>query len=520
MKLIQLEQAVQCVKDEDVVVVSGFLLQTTPSEILTELGERYKKESSPKNLTVLQAAGIGDNKNEGIYEISHLGMIKRYITGHFANNQRLIQQANSNAIEAYNFPQGVISKMYRNIASGFYGEITKVGLKTFCDPRLEGGKINDAATENLVELLEIGGEEYLYYKAPKIDVAIIRGTTADEQGNITFEEESCTVDAREIAMATKASKGKVIVQVKYMADSKSINRNDVVIPGIFVDYVVLSKSPETKHRQTPANFYSPAIAGQSRVSIDVSDSYPLNERKVIARRAAMELRCGDVVNLGIGIPEIIGTVAHEEGFGEDIILTLEDGMIGGTPLGGADFGSSVNAMASLPMNQQFDFYNGGGLDCAFLGFAEVSAKGDINVSRFGDRIAGCGGFIDISQATKDIYFVGTLTAGGLKEYVEDGRLVIDREGKRKKFLKETEQITYSADFGLESGQNVTFITDRCVMKLSEKGLVVTEVAPGIDIGRDIIDQMEFEPIVAEDVKQMDPRIFKKELVHMKRERTI
>lgn len=515
MKRITANEAAALVNDGDHLVVSGFLLQTTPSEILSALGERYEGQSSPKNLTVLQAAGIGNNKDEGIYEISHPGMIKRYITGHFANNQRLIEQTNKNEIEAYNFPQGVVSKMYRNIASGFYGEITKMGLKTFCDPRLEGGKINDAAKEDLVELLTIGGEEYLYYKAPAIDVAIIRGTTADELGNITMEEEASVVDAREIAMAAKASGGIVIVQVKYTAESKSIDRNDVIIPGIFVDYVVVSEKPETKHRQTPANFYNPAIAGHTHIRMETSDFYPLNERKVIARRAAMELRGGDVVNLGIGIPEVVGIVANEEGFGKDIVLTLEDGMIGGIPLGGANFGSSVNAMVGLPMNQQFDFYNGGGLDCAFLGFAEVNAKGDINVSKFGERIAGCGGFIDISQSTKNIYFCGTLTAGGLKEKIEDGELVIIQEGKRKKFLKELDQITYSAEYGLESGQNVAFITDRCVMKPSDKGLVITEVAPGVDIQKDIIDQMEFEPIVAEDVKIMDIRLFKEELMGLK-----
>ncbi|MEQ3354307.1 CoA-transferase [Aedoeadaptatus acetigenes] len=508
MKRINAKEAAALINDGDGLIVSGFLLQTTPSELLTAMGERFEEEGAPKDMTVLQAAGVGNNTDEGIYEISHPGMIKRYITGHFANNQRLIDQANANEIEAYNFPQGVVSKMYRNIASGFHGELTKVGLKTFCDPRVEGAKINDAAKEDLVELVTLDNEEYLYYKAPKIDVALIRGTTADELGNITFEEEASVVDAREIAMAAKASGGKVIVQVKYMADSCSVNRNDVIIPGIFVDYVVLSEKPETKHRQTPANFYDPAIAGQSRVIMEEAASYPLNERKIIARRAAMELAPGDVVNLGIGIPEVVGIVANEEGFGHDITLTLEDGMIGGIPLGGANFGAAVNAMVGLPMNQQFDFYNGGGLDCAFLGFAEVNARGDINVSRFGKRIAGAGGFIDISQSTQDIYFCGTMTAGGLKERVEDGKLIIEQEGKRKKFLKELDQITYSAEHGLEMGQNVTFITDRCVMKPSKDGLVITEVAPGVDIQKDIIDQMEFEPIVADDVKPMDPIIFK------------
>lgn len=515
MKKINIEEAIHLVKDGDTIAVSGFLLATTPSEILRALGKRFEAEKAPKGITILQAAGTGNNKDEGIYDISHPGMVKRYITGHFANNQRLIEQTNKNEVESYNFPQGVISKMYRNIAAGFMGEISKVGLRTFCDPRLDGGKLNEKAQEDLVERIELGGEEYLYYKAPKIDVALIRGTTADENGNITFEEESAVVDAKEIAMAAKASGGIVIVQVKYYVDSKSIDRQDVVIPGIFVDHVVVSETPQETHRQTPASFYDPAIAGHRRVHMAAEKSYPLDERKAIARRAAMELRLGDVVNLGIGIPEIVGIVANEEGVGDDIILTLEGGLIGGIPLGGANFGSAVNAMAALPMNAQFDFYNGGGLDAAFLGFAEVNERGDINVSRFGERIAGCGGFIDISQSTPRVFFCGTMTAGGLKERIENGKLIIEQEGKRKKFLSQLDQITYSAEYGLETGQEVVFITDRCVMKPSEKGLVITEVAPGIDIRKDIVEQMEFAPIIAEDVKEMDLRIFEEEPIGLK-----
>ncbi|MDD7363468.1 MAG: CoA-transferase [Peptoniphilus sp.] len=508
METITAAEAAQIISDGDTLAVSGFLLATTPSAILRAIGERFLEEGSPRNMTLLQAAGTGNNGDEGIMEISHPGMIKRYLTGHFARNRRLEAQALADEIEAYNFPQGVLSKMYRNLSRGFCGEITKIGLHTFVDPRYGGGKLTKATTEDLVELIELDGEEYLYYKAQPVDVAIIRGTTADELGNITFEEESNIIDAREIAMAAKANGGKVIVQVKYLADSKALDRNDVVIPGIFVDYIVVSEDPEKTHRQTVATYYDPAIAGHVKVRADRVSDYPLDERKVIARRAAMEIRRGDVVNLGYGMPEVVGIVANEEGIGEDIVLTLECGMIGGIPLGGPNFGSALNASANMPMSQMFDFYNGGGLDCAFLGFAEVSPEGDINVSHFGGRFAGCGGFIDISQATKDIYFVGTLTAGGLEEHIEDGKLVIDREGSRKKFITSLEQMTYNAAYGLSRGQNITFITDRCVMKPSEAGMVITEVAPGVDIHRDILEQMEFEPIVSDDVKTMDPRIFK------------
>lgn len=508
MKVITVAEAAQCIEDGDALAVSGFLLATTPSEILRAVGARYEREGAPKGMTLLQAAGTGNNGDEGIYEISRPGMIRRYITGHFANNRRLEAQAMAEEIEAYNFPQGVLSKMYRNLAAGKDGELTKVGLMTFCDPRYGGGKVNARTTEDLVECVTLGGEEYLYYKAQKIDVALIRGTTADEDGNISFEEESGIVDAREIAMATKACGGKVIVQVKYLADAASVARNEVLIPGIFVDYVVVAETPERTHRQTVAAYYDPAIAGHRRVSVKKAAPYPLNARKAIARRAAMELSRGDVVNLGKGIPEVVGLVAEEEGIGDDIVLTLESGILGGIPLGGAHFGSAVNAMAALPMSQMFDFYNGGGLDCAFLGFAQVDGAANINVSHFGDRIAGCGGFIDISQSTQNIYFVGTLTAGGLVERVEGGKLIIEREGRAKKFLSSIDKITYSGEYGQKHGQNITFITDRCVMRPANGEMVITEIAPGVDPARDILAQMECAMRIAEDCIEMDPRIFR------------
>lgn len=514
MKQISAIEAAKLIEDGDTLAVSGFLLATTPSAILRKIGERFLEEAHPRAMTLLQAAGTGNNGDEGIMEISHPGMVRRYLTGHFARNRRLEAQALANEIEAYNFPQGVLSKMYRALSEGKPGVVTKIGLHTFVDPRQSGGKLTEKTTEDLVEVVELLGEEYLFYRAQPIDIAIIRGTTADERGNITMEEESNVVDAREIAMAAKACGGKVVVQVKYLADSKSIDRNDVVIPGIFVDYVVVSEDPEKTHRQTVANYYDPAIAGHLKIKASDAEACPLNVRKTIARRGVMELARGDVVNLGYGMPEAVGLVAAEEGIADDITLTLECGILGGHPLGGANFGSAINADANMPMSQMFDFYNGGGLDVAYLGFAEVSRRGDINVSHFGGRFAGCGGFIDISQATKKIFFVGTLTAGGLEERIEDGKLVIVREGRQKKFLKELDEITYNAAYGLVCGQNISFITDRCVMKPTDRGMMITEVAPGIDIQKDIIEQMEFTPLVSKDVKEMDAKIFRAEKMHI------
>ena len=514
MERIDAREAARLIKDGDTLAVSGFLLATTPSELLREIGNRFLEEGHPRNMTLLQAAGTGNNGDEGIMEISHRGMVRRYLTGHFARNRRLAGQASKHEIEAYNFPQGVLSKMYRALSSGQKGVLTTIGLHTFVDPREGGGKLTNITTEDLVEVVTLGGEEYLYYKAQPVDVAIIRGTTADEQGNITMEEESGIVDAREIAMAAKACGGKVIVQVKYTADSKSLDRNRVVIPGIFVDYVVVATEPEKTHRQTVAEYYDPAIAGHTKRPVAKVKDAPLDERKIIARRAAMEIRPGDVVNLGYGMPEAVGHVAAEEGLSDSITLTLECGIIGGVPLGGANFGSALNAHAVMPMSQQFDFYNAGGLDVAFLGFAEVNGKGDINVSSFGGRFAGCGGFIDISQATKRIFFVGTLTTGGLVEHVEGGKLVIDKEGSRMKFIDALPQRTFNGAYALKQGHDITFITDRCVMKLTEESFLITEVAPGVDIEKDIAAHMAFPPKVAADVKKMDPRIFAPEKMHL------
>ena len=455
-----------------------------------------------------------NNNDQGICELSYPGLIKRYVTAHFANNRPMIDMVLKNEVEAYNFPQGVIAHLYRQAAGGKDFEITRIGLKTYCDPRLRGGKVNDAAKEDLVDLIEIDGKEYLKYKVPSYDIGIIRGTSADEFGNISMEEESSIIDSLDVAMAVKASGGKVIVQVKNVVSSQSMNRQDVVIPGVFVDAIVKSEDPINYHRQTPGVYYDPIIAGRYK-----SDKYGfkplyLNERKLIARRAVLELEDNSVVNLGIGIPEAVSSVAAEEGL-ENIILTVESGLIGGIPLGGSNFGSAVNSWAGLAMARQFDFYNSGGLKKTFLGFAEMDPRGNINVSRFGDRIGGCGGFIDITQSTKDIVFCGTMTAGGLVTEVRDGKLVIVQEGKRKKFKKIIDEITFSAEESFENGQNVIFVTERCVFALREDGIELIEIAPGVDLDKDILGQMDFRPMIAEYLKVMDLRIYQEGLMGIK-----
>ncbi len=511
-KRMTMDEALDLIHDGDGVAVSGFMLMTVPRELYLGIGERFLKTGHPCGLTVMHAAGNGNNKDQGIYDMSYEGLITRYVTGHFANNSRLIELTNANKVASYNFPQGVIAHMYRAAAAGKPGEITKIGLNTFCDPRLQGGKINEACKDDLVELIDILGEEYLLYKVPKLNIGLIRGTTADEYGNITLEEEGAPVDALDVAMAVKAMGGKVIAQVKNYVSSSSMDRSKVVIPGNMVDAVVVSSNPLENHRQTPGSFYNPVFSGYYKLNDIGFGTIPLDERKVIARRAAMELSENSVVNLGIGIPEGVAAVANEEGIGNQILLTIESGLVGGVPTGGQDFGCAVNAWAALPMTTQFDYYNGGNLALTCLGFAEVDQTGNVNVSKFGTRIAGCGGLVDISQSTHTVVFCGAMTAGGLKTKVEDGKLVILQEGKRVKFKKSVEQITFSSEFSKKAKQKVLFITERCVFRVAEEGLVLAEVAPGISIEKDILPYMEFKPVIPDQVPLMDARLFEDALM--------
>lgn len=504
-KRVTAKQAIGLIKDGDTVAISGFQLATAATGLYAALAKSFRETGHPRDLTLMQAAG-----NMGVVTMSEEGLWRRYITGHFASNQKMIDMANNNKIEAYNFPQGVICHMYRAAAAGKAGEVSRIGLGTFCDPRQGGGKLNDRTKEDLVKLVDIDGEEYLLYKTPRLDIALVRGTTSDEYGNITIEEESSSIDMLDVVMGVKGRGGKVIVQVKNYVSSASIDRSRVLVPGCMVDAIYVAEKPESEHLQTPGAFYDPAIAGHYRLGNLFFATLPMNERKVIARRAAMELSENSVVNLGIGIPECVANVASEEGVGDKLILTLESGLIGGIPAGGVHFGSSYNAWAGIPMASIFDYYNGGNLSFTSLGFAEVDASGNINVSKFGEKIAGAGGFIDISSSTPVIAFTGTMTTGGFKCEIKDGKMVILKEGRRKKFLKSIEQITFNAKENLDSGKKILFITERCVFQLTKDGLLLTEVAPGISVDKDILPMMEFQPQISANLKLMDKRIFREE----------
>ncbi|MBF0405878.1 MAG: acyl CoA:acetate/3-ketoacid CoA transferase [Candidatus Riflebacteria bacterium] len=519
-KLISLEQAASLVKDGDSVVTSGFVGSGHPEALTWSLEQRFLREQHPRDLSLYFVAGQGDAKDRGLNHFGHKGMVKRGVGGHWGLAPKLGKLALENEIEAYNLPQGVISHMFRDIAAKKPGTITHVGLKTFVDPRLDGGKVNSKTREDIVELINLDGKDYLRYKHFKLDVALIRGTTADEAGNISMEQEVATLEALAQAMATKACGGIVICQVMRLAKSGGINQLFVQIPGILVDYIVLNdmvKSPNL-HMQTFEEQYNPYYSGQVQFPEDsLFKRMEMSERKIIARRGLFELlplgNC--VANLGIGMPEGIANVAKEEGVRERITLTVESGPIGGLPASGLSFGASYSPACVLPEPSQFDFYDGGGLDIAFLGAGEIDVKGNVNVSKFGPKFSGCGGFINITQNAKNVVFCTTFTAGSLDIASKDGSLKIVKEGKVKKFVKQVQQITFSGDYAIEKGTNVTYITERCVFKLSKDGLVLTEIAPGVDVQKDILDLMEFKPLIPSSPKLMNPAIYNDCLMNVK-----
>lgn len=505
MKVITADQAGALIKDDATIFLGGLAVTSLPEEILQGVERHFLATGHPRMVTTWACGAVGNSGEAGMKHFAHAGMIKRVVAGHFGQTgKEMMKMVFDGEVEAYNFPQGSLSHLTRQIANRSPGLLTQVGLGTFVDPRLEGGKMNSRSAEDLVQLVELDGQEWLYYKPPRIDVAIIRGTLADERGNITLDKEAMLLEQLSIAQAAKRWGGIVIVQVERVVKAGSLHPKAVKVPGALVDYVVIGK-PEN-HMQSITTQFNPVFSGDVKVPLNSIESMPLDERKVIARRAALEVTPGALTNLGIGIPAGIPSVAAEEGVADLLNLSVESGVNGGVPAQLGDFGLAYNAESIIEQSSQFDFYDGGGLDASFLGLAQTDSHGNVNVSKFNGRPVGCGGFINITRSTPKLVFCGAFTAGGLEVEVGGGKLTIKKEGKSRKFIEQVEQITFNGHDAALRRQNVLFVTERAVFHLREDGLDLVEVAPGVDVERDVLAHMSFKPILR-DVKTMDPGIF-------------
>jgi len=510
-KFITADQAALLVRDGDNVLVSGSGGgHGVPQKILDAVEQRFLDSGAPRDLCLIHVVGIGDRKLKGAACFRHPGMIRRSVTSALVDSPPLVDLARTNEIESYTLPQGVISQLMREMAAGRPGLITKTGLHTFVDPRQLGARQSASAAEDLIELIHIGGEDWLRFKPLPLDVVFLRGTTADERGNISMEQEAIPGEMLSSAQAARRQGATVVVQVKRLARAGTLPARQVKIPGILVDYVVV----DPDQRQTYASDYNPSYAGELRVPLGNMTRLPFTERKIVARRAALELRKGAICNLGAGISTGVSAVAAEEGILDDIVLTNEQGFIGGAPVTGVDSGAAQNYDAMVDQPYQFDFYDGGGLDIAFLSFAEVDPHGSVNVSRFGDKIVGIGGFVNISQNARKVVFSGTFTSGGLEIACEAGQLRIVTEGRHHKFVSGIEQICYNASFAAEQGRQAIFVTERAVFDVTPEGLRLIEIAPGIDLDSQVLAHMAFRPVIPETVKLMDRRLFRAEPVGM------
>lgn len=508
-QFISAKESVKMIRDNSTIATIGMTLVSASESVLKEIERSYLEEGTPKNITLVHSCGQSD-RDRGIQHFAHEGLLTRIIGGHWGLQPKVMDMISKNQCLAYCFPQGQFAQLYRSMAGGEPGKITKVGLGTFIDPRLGGGKMNEITKDapELVDVVKIEGEEYMRYKPIPLDYVIIRGTKVDELGNLTTEEECMQLEVFSAVLACKKFGGKVIAQAKHLVKSGTIHPKRVTVPGVFIDAVVMCDNPEEDHKMTHSFFMNPAYCGDIREPDAALEALPMSVRKVIGRRATMEIRKNDILNVGTGIPnDTVGSIIVEEGISEEVTLTVESGIYGGLPMGGIDFGIAKNCYALVRHDDQFDFYNGAGVDVTFMGAGEMDPVGNVNATKLGPKPTGAGGFIDITSNAKHVVFCSTFTGKGLECAFEEGKLVIEKEGLLKKLVKNVQQISYNGEIARKKGQKMHYITERAVFELRAEGLVLTEIAPGIDLRRDILDQMEFEPRIAEDLKEMPKELF-------------
>lgn len=512
--MLSAAEAAALIEDRASIVVSGNASICVPESVIAAIERRFLEAGRPRDISLVFPIVFGAGAGHGIHRFARKGFVRRVIGSSFQPwvvPNTLANLIIQNEIEAYSFPMGVLFLLMREIGAGRPGLITKVGLNCFWDPRLGGGRLNDKTREPLVEVVTLDGVEWLWYKAFPVHVAIIRGTTADEDGNISMEQEPQTGGVYVLALAARASGGKVIAQVKRLTKRGSIHPACVKVPGILVDAVVVDE-----HQEQSAEGYNPAFVGEVRTPVRRIQPGPLTLRKAVGRRAILEFKSGNVVNLGVGIAEVVPELVVEEGIDDLIVFSLEHGVIGGIPvLRMSAFGAHENPQAILDHTQIFDLYHGIGPDLACLSFAQVSREGHVNVGRFGDKISGAGGFPDIAHSARTIIICGTLTTSGLEAEVREGKLSIAREGRIRKFVNQVDEITLNANNARAKGQRVLYVTERAVFELGQEGLILTEIAPGVDPRRDILEQMECPAGISGNLVEMDKRIFRPEVMGLR-----
>jgi propionate CoA-transferase len=508
-KVISAEQAAELIQDGVTICSPIIGLAGWPEEIGRAMAKRFEETGHPKGLTLVCGSAMGNHKDKGPHVIGLEGLVTKFIGAHTHGSPNIGALIQNNKMLAYCFPQGVVVQLYREIAAKRAGMLTKVGLGTFVDPRIEGGKMNDLTRQypDLNEVVNFGGEEYLWYKPFPIHVGFVRGTRADERGNISMDREGANLEALQVAQAARNSGGIVIAQVEYLAKAGTLHAKSIQVPGVLVDYIVVAKNPQEFHMQSEGVYYQPAFSGDVVMPLGALPQLPFDDRMFILRRAALELQENSVVNLGIGIPDRLATVAAHEGVTELLTLTTEVGAVGGVPAGWPNFGMTYNAEAFVCHPNMFDWYDGGGIDTAFLGMGEVDKFGNVNVSKFNGRPIGCGGFINITTASKKVVYCGTFTTGGLKIAAENGKVKILQEGSHKKFLDHVEQITFSGKYAAKNNKPIMYITERCVFRLLNGEVTLVEIAPGIELEKDILAHMDFKPAISPDLKSMPEEIF-------------